>query len=128
MDGSWAKKQDSEPKVVPSSSKVKVRAPQTIVYDCDMVEKLAIIKDLLIGTQSTVRDIHDISKETSSNVSKIRVIIQKTAKNAVKSFKKVHDRIDGISVSMNADFDRLKKAIWNTLTYFLHRYSDRWMF
>lgn len=64
--------------------------------------KLAIIKDLLISTQTTIRDIYGVSKGIGSDVSKIRVQILRTADDAVKSFKKVHDMIDGISVIVNA--------------------------
>nr|XP_016454398.1 PREDICTED: uncharacterized protein LOC107778626 [Nicotiana tabacum] len=101
--------------------------------DPDLVEKLTtidnnliIIKDLLAATQSTVGDIHAISKEAGFDVSKIRVKILKLAENAVKAFKEVHDRIDGVTVSANASFERLKESICNTLTYFLRRYL--WMF
>lgn len=101
---------------------------QPSVCDSDLVkkltaidEKLSIIKDLLVSTQTLVEDIHDISKETYFDVSKIRVKLLNTAGNRVKAFKEVHDKIDGISVIVKARFDRLKEAICNTLTDFLHR-------
>ncbi|XP_070010644.1 uncharacterized protein [Nicotiana sylvestris] len=82
---------------------------------------LSAIKDLLTATQFVVGDIHAISKEIGSNVSKIRVAILRVRENVVKAFKKFHDKLDGMSVSANASFDRLNEAICNTLTYFLHR-------
>lgn len=39
------KKQENEAKVIPSSSKFKVSAPQTIMSDSDLVEKLAAIDE-----------------------------------------------------------------------------------
>lgn len=80
---------------------------------------LTKIQELLNATQSTIGDIHSISKETRSDLSKIRVNIQCLRENAVKAFKEVHDRIDGVTVEVNSNFDRLKEAIYNTLTYFL---------
>lgn len=106
---------------------VKVITIQPSSCDLDLLEKLTafdekltIIKDMLVSTQTTIRDIHDISKKTGSDVSKIRVKLQRTTKNAVKTFREVHDRIHGIFVTINASFDHLKDAISNALTYFLH--------
>ncbi|XP_019248666.1 PREDICTED: uncharacterized protein LOC109227931 [Nicotiana attenuata] len=79
------------------------------------------IKDLLTTTQSIIGDIHAISKETGSDISKIRVVVLKVRENDVKAFKDVHDKLDGMSVSANASFDQLKEAICNTLTYFLRQ-------
>lgn len=78
VDRSWVNKQDNEAKVILSSSKVKVGSPQTAMNDPYLVEKitaiyekLTVIKDFLLATQSIVGDIHDISKETCSYVSKM---------------------------------------------------------
>lgn len=46
-------------------------------------------------------------------------MLQKIAEDVVGAFKEVHDRIDGIYVTMNASFYRLKDDICNILTYFL---------
>lgn len=53
------------------------------------------------------------------DVSKVFVMLQKIAEDVVGAFKEVHDRIDGIYVTMNASFYRLKDDICNILTYFL---------
>nr|XP_016474991.1 PREDICTED: uncharacterized protein LOC107796709 [Nicotiana tabacum] len=96
--------------------------------DPDLVEKLTaidnkltIINNLFVATQSTIGDIHAISKEIGSDVSKMRVKILKHVENAFKAFKEVHNKIDGVIVLANAIFEHLKEAIGNTLTYFLHR-------
>lgn len=71
MEGTWVTKQDGEAKIVPSWSKAKVSVSQPSVCDPDLVEKLiaideklTIIKDLLVSTQTTVADILEILKET----------------------------------------------------------------
>ena len=111
---------------VQPDSKIKASASHHSVSDHDLVENLTaidntltIIKDLFATTQSTVGDIHAISKEIGSDVSKIRVANLIVRENAVKAFKEVHDRLDGVTVSANASFDQLKEGICNTITYFL---------
>lgn len=83
-------------------------------------DKLTAVKELLLATRTSVGDIYVVPKETGSDVSKLRVMMLKTAEKAVKAFKEVYDHVDGVSVTMNSSFDRLKEAICNTLTYFLH--------
>ncbi|XP_075098836.1 uncharacterized protein LOC107815272 [Nicotiana tabacum] len=94
------------------------QALRACVSDPDLIEiltaidnKLTIIEDLLGATQSTVGDIHAISKYTGSDISKIRVKILKLVENTVKAFKEVYDKIDGVTVLANASFGRLKEAI-----------------
>lgn len=107
LKGYLVKKQYGEAKTAPTGSKDKAFISHPSVCDPELVEKLtvideklSIIKDLLISTQTTIGDIHDISKETSSDVSNMQVKILKTAENAVKTFKEFHERIDGISIIM----------------------------
>lgn len=82
--GSWVKKHDTEANVIPTSSKVNVSAPQTTIYDLDVVKKLAaigkklaVIKDLHQATKSIVGVFHDVLEENSSDVSNIQVMIHK---------------------------------------------------
>ncbi|XP_075077415.1 uncharacterized protein LOC142164131 [Nicotiana tabacum] len=103
------KKHEEEIKNVQPDSKVKASGSHHSISDPDIVEIL------------TIGDIYAISKETGFDVSKIRVKILKLAENVVKTFKEVHDMIDEVSISANASFDRVKKAICNTLTNFLRR-------
>ncbi|XP_070015855.1 uncharacterized protein [Nicotiana sylvestris] len=110
---------DSKPK--PSASHPSHSNPDLAKKLSAIDNQLSTIKDLLTATQSTVGDIHTISKEIGSDVSKIRVAVLRARENAAKTFKEVHDRLDGMSVSANVSFDRPNEAICNTLTYFLHR-------
>ncbi|XP_019226628.1 PREDICTED: uncharacterized protein LOC109208070 [Nicotiana attenuata] len=128
VNGSWVKKQKGEVKHVQPDPKTKASVSHHSLSNPDLAEKLTAIKnqlntikDLLAATQSTVGDIHAISKETRSDVSKIRVAVLRVRENAVKAFKEVHDRLDGVTVSANASFEQLKEAICNTLTYFFRR-------
>lgn len=61
IDGFWVKKQEYEPKVVPSSSKVNFCLIRPSMHGPDLLEnlssideKLSVIKDLLSTTQTTV--------------------------------------------------------------------------
>lgn len=128
MKDTWINKQEGEAMNAPTDSKTKALvSPPSVCYP-DLMEKLksnndklAIIKDLLVSLQTITEDIYGVSKETGSNASKIRVQILRIAESTVKACKEVHDRIDRISLTVNASFDRFKKAIFNTLTYFLCR-------
>lgn len=126
VKGAWVKKQEGESKNIPSDSKAKTSVSLPSIGNPDLLEKIAfinekltVIKDSLTLMQSTIEDVHGVVKETGSDVSKIRVQIRKIAEKIVKTFKEVHDKIDGISVIVNGSFDRLKEAICNTHTYFL---------
>lgn len=128
MSGSWVKKYDSEAKHAPVEPKPSPSVPHPSLDNPDLGEKLRVIdsqlseiKNLLTATQSTVGDIHAISKEIGSDVSKIRVVVLRVRENAGKAFREIHDRLDGVSISGNASFEQLKEAICNTLTYFLRR-------
>nr|XP_009616718.1 uncharacterized protein LOC104109195 [Nicotiana tomentosiformis] len=104
-----------------SPGTVVVNNPELLAKIDALDDKLTTIKDLLLTTQSSVGDIYKVAKEIGLDVSKLRVMVLKIEENTVKAFKKVHDRVDGILVTMNASFDCLKEAICNTLTYFLRR-------
>lgn len=128
VKGSWVKKHEGETKYAPIETKPKPFVSHSSPDDPDLGEKfraidtqLSEIKNLLTATHSTVGDIHAISKETRSDVSKIRVVVLRVRENAIKAFREIHDRLDGVSISANASFEQLKKAICNTLTYFLCR-------
>lgn len=128
VKGTWVKKQDGEARNALTDSKTKAYVSLPSAGDLDLLEKIAsindkltIIKDFLTSMQSTIKYVHGASKETGSDVSKIRVQILKTIENAINAFKEVHDRIDVISVTVNASFELPKEAICNTLTYFLRR-------
>ncbi|XP_070014826.1 uncharacterized protein [Nicotiana sylvestris] len=128
VKGTWVKKQEGEVKHVQPNPKTKASVSHHSLSNRDLAEKLTtidnqlnIIKDLLVATQSTVGDIHAISKETRYDVSKIRVAILRFRENTIKAFKEVDDMLDGVTVLANASFEQLKEAICNTLTYFLRR-------
>ncbi|XP_019241696.1 PREDICTED: uncharacterized protein LOC109221683 [Nicotiana attenuata] len=109
VKGSWVKKQEGEVKHAQPDPKSKPSVSHHSPSVLDLAEKLvaidnqlSAIKDILTATQSTVGDIHAISKETGSDVSKIRVAVLKVRENAIKAFKEVHDRLDGVTQPMPA--------------------------
>nr|XP_016466158.1 PREDICTED: uncharacterized mitochondrial protein AtMg00810-like [Nicotiana tabacum] len=114
------KKHDSEAKHAPVEPKPSPVVPHPSLDSPDLGEKLhaidsqlSKIKNLLKATQSTVRDIHAISKEIGSDVSKIRVAVFRVREKAVKAFREIHDRLDGVSISANASFEQLKEPLDN---------------
>ncbi|XP_019250872.1 PREDICTED: high mobility group protein B1-like [Nicotiana attenuata] len=117
VKGSRVNKQEGEVKHVQPDPKTKASVSHHSVSDPDLAEKLTAIDNKLTIIKGSpcyhsvyCWDIHAISKETGSNVSKIRVAILRLKENAVKAFKEVHDRIDGVTISTNASFEQLKEG------------------
>lgn len=84
-------------------------------------DEFETFKDILIDTQFQMKKIKDAMKETSSDVVKIHVKLDRVIEEAIKVGTSIQAIGEGIATNLATKFDNLKEATVNTICYLFRK-------
>lgn len=67
----------------------------------------------------SMEKIKAVTKETGTDVGKIRLHLIQVIKKAIKVAQKIQNKTDVMSTTLTTQFENLKTALVNTISYFL---------